>query len=285
MKNIYISRKVINKKWLIPATCLAAIAMVATLQVPSALAVEKEQANLSYNVYIGTSRMFKIGLQTTLTENSYSSFMKLKPKGLAKLFANTSMVMTASGRLKENSVQPEKFSFYRKKKKRKRTSNIVWTTSGKSSTDRTYQVSQAKQTNLTRAINNKVPDPLSAFLRMGITDAKAPCGKSQRIYDGGNVYDLKFTLLEKTFLKSKSKGAYKGPAFKCRLYHQPVAGYSDKDMAKARKNPAIFTVWFAPVKSMVLNKEILLPVAATGKVKGRPFSAFTRSATFAGKPL
>jgi len=285
MKNIHIGCKVITKKWLISATCLTTIAIAATLQVPSALAVEKEQANLSYNVYIGTSRMFKIGLQTTLTANSYSSFMKLKPKGLAKLFANTSMVMSASGRLGKNSVQPEKFSFYRKKKKRKRTSNIVWTASGESSTDRTYKVSPARQANLAKAINPTVPDPLSAFLRMGITDAKAPCGKSQRIYDGGKVYDLKFTLLKKTVLKSKSKGAYKGPAFKCRLFHQPVAGYSDKNLAKARKNPAVFTVWFAPVKSVVLNKEILLPVAATGKVKGRPFSAFIKSANFAGKPL
>ncbi|VAV93283.1 hypothetical protein MNBD_ALPHA08-1832 [hydrothermal vent metagenome] len=285
MKNYHIGRKATAKKWLIPAIFASVILTAATLQTPAAFAVEKEQANLSYNVFVGTSKMFKIGLQTTITATTYSSYMRLKPKGLAKLFANISMVMNVSGRVEKDAIQPEKFSFYRKKKKRKRTSNIVWARSGDSSTSRTYKVSAARQVNLTKAINNKVPDPLSAFLRMGITDAKSPCGKSQRIYDGGKVYDLKFTLLGKTVLGSRSKGAYRGPAFKCRLSHKPVAGYSNKDLAKARKNPAVFTVWFAPVKSTVLNRDILLPVVATGRLKGRAFSAYTKSATFAGKPI
>ncbi len=195
------------------------------------------------------------------------------------------MVMSASGRLEKDIIRPEKFSFYRKKKKRKRTSKIVWAASGKTSTSRTYQVSVAKQDNLAKAVKFNVPDPLSAFLRMGLTDASAPCGKTQRIYDGGKVYDLKFKLLGKTVFGPNSNGNYKGPAFKCRLSHQPIAGYSNKDLAKARKNPAVFTVWFAPVRSDVLNRKILLPIAATGKVKGRAFSAYTKSATFAGKPI
>ncbi len=285
MKIFNFGQKPGAKIWPVGAACIVAIISAATVSISTAHAVETEKANLSYNVFVGTSKMFKIGLETTLTADSYSSFMKLKPKGLAKMFANISMIMTATGRLEKSVIQPEKFSFYRKKKKRKRTAKIVWAASGKSSTSRTYKVSQQKQTDLTKAIRSNVPDPLSAFLRMGISDASAPCGKAQRIYDGGNVYDLKFKLIEKTVLGSKSKGAYKGPAFKCELRHQPVAGYSDKDMAKARKNPTVFTVWFAPVKSAVLNKKILLPVAATGKIKGRAFSAVTKSAFFAGKRL
>jgi len=285
MKNINIGKKADHKKWLVLATCFALTLTASALRPPEALAVEQEQANLSYNVYIGGSRMFKIALQTTLTANSYTSYLRLKPKGLAKFFANISMVMNASGRLEKTGVNPQKFSFYRKKKKRKRTSNIVWTTSGKTSTTRTYKISPNNEIKLSKAIGTNVPDPLSAFLRMGVTNAKSPCGKVQRIYDGGKVYDLKFTLLGKTEFGPKSNGAYRGSAFKCRLNHKPVAGYSKKALAKARKNPAVFTVWFAPVKSKVLKSEILLPVAASGTVKGRTFSAYTKAATFAGRPL
>lgn len=285
MKNYHFSKKANQQKWLVLATCFAFTLTASALRAPEAFALEKEQANLSYNVYIGGSKMFKIGLQTTLTATSYTSYMKLKPKGLAKFFANISMVMNASGRLEKTGVKPEKFSFYRKKKKRKRTSNVVWTTSGKSSTTRTYKVNQNSQTSLSKVIKLNVPDPLSAFLRMGVTGAKAPCGKPQRIYDGGKVYDLKFTLLGKTVFGPKSNGAYKGPAFKCRLNHKPVAGYTKKALAKAQQNPAVFTVWFAPVKSQILKSDILLPIAASGTVKGRAFSAYTKAATFAGKPL
>ncbi len=274
---------------LVLATCAATLFTATTMLTPAAIAANKEQANLSYSVYIGASKMFKIGFVTTLTAKSYQSYMKLKPKGLAKMFANITMEMSAEGSLQKNSLKPAKFSFYRKKKKRKRTSSISWVVNEAAasmpSTNRTYKVSPAKQAILTKAINPGVPDPLSAFLRMGITDAKAPCSKSQRIYDGSKVYDLKFKLLGKSIFGAKSSGAYKGPAFKCQLNHVPVAGYSDKDLAKFRKNPVVFTIWFAAVKSAILKKEILLPVAATGKVKGRAFSAIANRAIFAGKPL
>lgn len=278
-KTTHLTRK------LVVTACAATLLATSPMVAGSVFAGNREQANLSYNVYIGASKMFKIGLATTLTANSYRSDMHLKPKGLAKLFANISMVMSVQGKLKKNLVQPAKFSFYRKKKKRKRTSDVTWPTSGKPTTLRTYEVGQSRQAELKRAISSDMPDPLSAFLRMGIIDAKAPCNKAQRIYDGGKVYDLKFKLLKQTVFGPKSNGAYKGPAYKCQLEHQPIAGYSQKNLGKLKANPAVFTVWFAPVTSTLLNKQILLPIAASGKVKGRAFSAFANRATFAGKPL
>lgn len=272
-------------KRLILAISLAALPGATALFSSTAIADDKEQANLSYNVYIGASKMFKIGFKTTLTEQSYRSYMKLKPKGLAKLFANVTMVMNTEGTVQKNSIQPTKFSFYRKSKKRKRTSNVTWTQPDIPSTNRTYKVSSRKQADLAKTISSGMPDPLSAFLRLGITDAKAPCSKAQRVYDGGKVYDLKFKLLKKVAYRAKVKNSYKGPAFKCQLSHKPVAGYSKKDLAKSAQNPVNFTIWFAPVKSALLKKSILLPIAAIGKVKGRAFSAFSNKATFAGKAL
>lgn len=285
MKFQKFGEKATQNKWLASVACLSAVLVTSAFHTPTALAVEKEQANLSYNVFIGTSKMFRIGLQTTFTANSYTSYMRLKPKGLAKLFANISMVMSANGEIDKNHIKPAEFTFYRKKKRRKRTSEIVWENSGKASTNRSYRISPEKQADLSRAQNPDIPDPLTAFLRMGVSNASKPCGRSQRIYDGGKVYDLQFSLQGKTVFGPSSNGAYRGPAYKCQLRHQPVAGYSNKALAKARRNPAVFTVWFAPVMSSILQKTILLPIAATGKVKGRAFSAFTKAATFGGKPL
>jgi len=273
----------LNKALVLAAGTAALIAT--TTYTHAALIGPRERANLSYDVYIGSSKMFKIGLLTTLTSTSYSSRMKLKPKGLAKLFANIKMVMAVQGKLHKSGVEPTSFSFYRKKKKKKKTSKINWGNGALPSTDRSYKISSSKTTEISKAINPGIADPLSAFLRLGLFNTTTPCGKDQRVYDGGKVYDLKFKLLKKTRLKPDSKSSYSGPAFKCRLRHQPVAGYSRKDLAKARKNPAVFTVWFAPVHSAVLAKVILLPVAAAGKIKGRNFTAFANKSSFAGKPL
>jgi len=267
------------------AICVLTATGTTTFLSSMTVAGTTEQANLSYGVYIGASKMFNIGYQTTLTDKSYHSYMKLKPKGLAKLFANITMVMNTQGVVQKHKLQPTKFSLHWKKKKRKRTSNIIWSLPDKPTTSRTYKVSSSKQAALKQAVSPKMPDPLSAFLRMGITDTKTPCGKSQRIYDGVKVYDLKFSLLAKTIYDSKAKNTYKGPAFKCRLNHKPVAGYSKNHLAKLKKDPINFTVWFAPVKSIILKKSILLPIAATGKIKGYAFSAIANKPTFAGKSL
>ena len=280
--------KIINtglKKALTVAACTTALLATTTLFTHAAISQSQERADLTYNVYIGSSKMFKIGFQTTLTKKSYHARMKLKPKGLAKLFANVSMEMNVSGKVLKDRIKPEKFTFYRKKKKRKRTSKVKWLTAALPAISRSYSVSSSKQANILKAINPNVLDPLSAFLRLGITDAKAPCGKSQRVFDGGKVYDLKFKFLGKSHFNSGNRGTYRGPAFKCRISHKPVAGYSRKDLRKAKANQAVFIVWFAPVKSALLKKQILLPIAATGKVKGRAFSAFARKASFAGTKL
>ena len=248
-------------------------------------AADTEAVNLSYSVYVGSTKMFKIGYSLELNATSYKAAMHLKPKGIAKLFANISMVMNANGRLNKSNVSPAFFSNYQKKKKRKRTSKVSWQGTDQPTTERTWKINAAKTNALKTAVKASLPDPMSAFLRAGITSADKPCVGTQRIYDGSTVYDLSFKLLKQTLLGPKSPGSYKGPAYKCQLKHTPVAGFSKKRLAKALANPAIFNVWFAPVASKVVGKTILIPVAATGTVKGRSFSAYTRRSLFNGQPM
>lgn len=248
-------------------------------------AADTDTVNVAYSVYVGSTKMFKIGYSLELSPTSYKAAMRLKPKGIAKLFANIKMVMNASGRLNKSSVSPVFFSNYQKKKKRKRTSKVSWHGTSTPTTNRTWQISDQKQNELKTAVKANLPDPMSAFLRAGITSAAKPCVGTQRIYDGSTVYDLSFKLLKQTLLGPKSPGSYKGPAYKCELRHTPVAGFSKKRLAKALANPAVFNVWFAPVASKVVGKTILIPVAATGTVKGRSFSAYTGRSLFNGQPM
>ncbi len=248
-------------------------------------AANKDNVNVSYAVYVGSTKMFKIGYSLELGASSYKAVMQLKPKGIAKLFANISMVMRATGALSKSSISPSFYSNYQKKKKRKRTAKVSWNGSSQPTTNRTWQISDAKRNALKSSVKASMPDPMSAFLKVGIINAKNPCTGTQRIYDGSTVYDLSFKMLKQTLLGPKSLGSYKGPAYKCQLKHTPVAGFSPKRLAKALANPAVFNVWFAPVASSVAGKTILIPVAATGTVKGRAFSAYARRSLFNGQPM
>jgi len=248
-------------------------------------AANNDNVSLSYAVYIGSTRMFKIAYNLELSPTSYKVAMRLKSKGLAKFFVNISMLMRANGRFKKAKILPLYFSNYQKKKRRKRTAKINWNGKAQPTTSRTWKIGSAKRNSLNKSVKASIPDPLSAFLRIGITSAEKPCVGTQRIYDGSTVYDLSFKMLQQTQLSAQGSSSYKGPAYKCQIKHTPIAGFSKKRFAKALAKPAIFNVWFAPVTSKVAGKTILIPVAATGTVKGRSFSAYTRRSLYNGKPM
>lgn len=271
-------------KTIVAATTLSLIAITFGIT-KHTYAASTDRVNLSYAVYVGSTKMFKIGYSLELNPTSYKAVMQLKPKGIAKLFANISMLMQANGNLDKASISPVYFSNYQKKKQRKRTAEINWSKTGQPATTRTWKIGTAKRNSLSKTLKASIPDPISAFLQVGITSAQKPCVGTQRIYDGSTVYDLSFKLLKQTTFTPNSPGSYKGPAFKCQIKHTPVAGFSPKRFAKALAKPAIFNVWFAPVASKVAEKTILIPVAATGTVKGRAFSAYSRRALFNGQPM
>jgi hypothetical protein len=262
---------------------LALLALFAHNSTVRAEAVEK--ADISYNVYVGATKMFKITYKAQLTTSTYQARMKLKPKGLARLFANISMVMETGGKFAKNRLAPTSFSFFNKKKKRKRTSIVSWNASGLAKTTRDWKFSPERDASLMEAAKSGVLDPVAAILKAGVSSVDKPCSKNQRIYDGRNVYDLQFKFLKKVTFDAKSGGAYRGIAYKCQVKHKPIAGYSKKSLKKRKKNPIVFTLWFAPVVSQVVKKTILLPIAAAGKVKGRSFTAFTTKGFFANKPI
>ncbi len=60
---------------------------------------------------------------------------------------------------------------------------------------------------------------------------------------------------------------------------------SAKTEAKYRKDPPRFNVWFAPVQSNSLGRNMHVLVAVTGKLKGKEFVAYINKATINGKPF
>ena len=265
------------------ATLVFATAMTgAAMTVPVRAA---EVFDLSYDVSIGVTNVFKIDYNFALDRKAYKGAMVLKPRGLAKLFANISMNMRTYGKLASKALRPTSFTFKSKKKGKSKARMVAWKGRKMPETSRSYKLSPVKQASLAASLSDKVLDPLSAFLRTGIQTGAKPCSQSQRVYDGGKIYDLKFALVKKVSFGKNDGGVYQGPAYKCIMRHFPVAGYSAKKLRKAKKHPVVFSIWFAPVSSPALKRTILVPVAAAGKYKGRNFTALTSKAMLSGVNL
>jgi hypothetical protein len=84
---------------------------------------------------------------------------------------------------------------------------------------------------------------VSRVLRGGVTP---PCSGSDAIYDGRRRYNMHFSPVGPETLQPHNRTAYSGPAFKCMVKLEPVAGYSRKYMAEwSEKDEQPTYIWLA----------------------------------------
>ena len=108
---------------------------------------------------------------------------------------------------------------------------------------------------------------------------------TQRVFNGQDVSDLRFTFEEDAVITSDFQGVYRGPVYKCHMTYVPVAGRLATEFRKSKGDPPTFTVWLAAVRSPALGSPVLVPVFASGTFDGRKFIAYASRATIAGQPL
>jgi hypothetical protein len=100
-------------------------------------------------------------------------------------------------------------------------------------------------------------DPLSAATLVGLSgarDAAATCASVVHVFDGRQRYDMRLENLGIEELEKRSGDAYSGPALKCRVTIQRIAGFKYKSFVEPQRPPT--TVWLA----RFVQGKLLLPV-------------------------
>ena len=249
------------------------------------LAADSDNLSVRYNINIGAASVFTLGYDAAISADSYSIRTELVPQGIAGLFVSLKQTMKVSGTIMDGHARPTSFSLKVKKKRKTRKLKLTWGEGPVPEAERSKKLGSRKGEAIDKAMEPNLPDPLSVLMRLGLSSSKDLCRTSYRVYNGMEIYDLKFTRLADEEFKGNSKGIYRGPVYKCKFVYEPIAGLSAKKMRKARKNPAGFFVWFAPVKTTVLDRTLLLPIAVAGTLKGKTFTSYAGSATINGEAL
>ncbi|MGE3141707.1 MAG: DUF3108 domain-containing protein [Hyphomonadaceae bacterium] len=84
-------------------------------------------------------------------------------------------------------------------------------------------------------------DPVTALFALGMAvGAGRACASSVTVFDGRQLYRLSATNGQRGTYRG---GGYDGPALRCALRYEPLAGYSD--LAAARRNAPVSEAWFA----------------------------------------
>lgn len=118
---------------------------------------------------------------------------------------------------------------------------------------------------------------VSRVLRGGATP---PCTGSDAIYDGRRRYNMHFSAVGPETLKPHNRTAFSGPAFKCMVKLEPVAGYSRKYMAEwSEKDEQPTYIWLAQPPGF----DAWLPVQMEGSSRLATASTWISSAKLNGR--
>ena len=245
-----------------------------------------EKISLDYDFYGNGIRVLTLGFDVNLADGKYHARYKLKTKGLASIFSKGTTTAISQGRVRRNSLLVKEYTAKIKNSKGKRNIDITWGNGEQPQTKRSYDLGRRKSGSIKKVLKSDTPDPVTSMLQSIMFDAGKPCQGTQDVYDGKEVFQLKFEYLKRDIVPITANGWFSGPAYKCRLTYKPVAGLSKKKKRRLKKDPIQpFTVWMAPVKSPMLGKSLLMPVRATGRMKWANLEIFIRKGSIAGSPL
>lgn len=239
-----------------------------------------KSVELKFDILAHGTRAYDLGINYHLSPSDYRASARAATTGLVGLFVDETLTMAANGSLGKGAVRPASFKYSSREGKDEKTARIRWD-GGSIKVDRSFKMADAREHDLNEAVDKSLPDPLSGILAATMSPSGQPCSGRQRVFDGKEVFELSFSYLGRENVNDS--GAYRGPAYKCRVQYRSVAGLSKKRMAKNHANPPIFTILFAGVDGP--SGELLVPVGGTGEIKGRKVQIVARQATVDGKPI
>lgn len=263
---------------------LAAAAVLSAGLGGEALAAPTEPLSLSFELFAKGVRVYAIDFDADLGPSGYKADIKARTVGIASWFIDESYTLRASGRFAAEQARPAHYYDRKDEDGESKTAEVNWA-GGKVSAKRSYKLDSDRAAAVQKVLTPAIPDPVSAILTRAIDMADQPCKGAQRIYDGKQIYEFVFSFVKRDDFGEQDAGVYRGPSYQCKVEYKPVAGQSERKLKRLAKKRQIYRVWFAPVASKALGRDILLPIAATGEVKGHEVVIYTRAATIAGRPL
>lgn len=251
----------------------------------SARADSTGKIETSYDVNVRGVTVLKIKYSSEIAAAGYRSQASIETKGIVTVFSDYRMRMEALGAFAEGHSTPQKYASRSEKNDKEKTVDLNWTQGALAASDRPAAKNPEIKADIDKALTPDVTDPLTAIFRLGAPQGGAPCRDVHRIFDGKEVFELRFSFKREAVLDDSFPGAYHGKAYECRATYVPVAGRYATKFRKRNEEPPIYNVWLAPMGSDVAGQSRLIPVRATGLLDGMKFEAYASRVKVDGRPF
>lgn len=235
----------------------------------------------SYEVNVRGITVLDIKYISEISAAGYSSWASIETRGVAAIFSDYSMKMAASGALVDGQTSPTQYKSRNEKKDKTKVVELNWS-QGTLLASETAKNPET-QSEIDAALTAGVTDPLTAIFRIGASPAGNPCRAVHRIFDGKEVFELRFSFKGEAVLDESFPGAYHGKAYECRATYVPVAGRYATKFKKRNEEPPTYNVWLAPIGADVAGESRLVPVRATGRLDGMKFEAYASRVKIDGR--
>ena len=262
---------------------LGIVLSVLTAGLGSAWADSAGKIETSYEVNVRGITVLDIKYTSETSAAGYRSQASIETRGVAAIFSDYRMKMAASGALVDGRTSPAQYKSRSEKKDKTKALEVNWS-QGAVSASETIKNPETKA-EVDAAVSAGVTDPLTAIFRIGASPSGRPCQAVHRIFDGKEVFELRFSFKGEAMLDDSFPGAYHGKAFECRATYVPVAGRYATKFRKRNEEPPTYSVWLAPIGEGVAGESRLIPVRATGRLDGMKFEAYASRVKIDGRPF
>jgi hypothetical protein len=249
----------------------------------SARADSGGKVETSYEVNVGGLTVLDIKYSSEVMAAGYRSQASIETRGMANFFSDYRMKMAASGALAGSQSSPLQYRSRSEKKDKEKTFDLNWSQGVLLAADRQAEKNPQIQAEIDSALTPDVTDPLTAIFRIGTLPGGNPCRAAHRIFDGKEVFELRFSFKREAVLDASFPGAYHGKAYECRATYVPVAGRYAAKFRKRNEEPPTYNVWLAPIGADASGGLRLVPVRATGRLDELKFEAYVSRVKIDGR--
>jgi hypothetical protein len=218
--------------------------------------------HLEYDVYYKGLRALTAQFDLTLNPRDYLIQVRAETTGLVGVFVSWRTSSISSGLVTEAGVVPVFHAQRGVWRGKQRSVTLQFEDDAPVAVDVTPSAPQDERETVPQELTIDTFDMLSAVV--GIQHAVANgrgCGGEWPVFDGRRRYNLIVEPIGEAVLEPSNQSSYAGPALRCSVRHEAVAGASH-DRDSRQRNPASMEIWLAPVEAAAYP--VLVRIQARG---------------------
>lgn len=238
-------------------------------------------AQLSFGIYALGAKGVEFTVSAERNAGMLEMATALRTAGVLDWAMSFTMTGQAAARVEEGGLKPVRYDIQSDGSWSKRMTRMRWGADG-------LPVAEVSPPNI-EDDREEVPD----HLKIGTTDpttaifaralresAEPPCTGSDAVYDGRRRYNLHYAPVGPDIVQPHNRTAYSGPAYKCMIRSEPIAGYDRKFLATwSEKDQQPTYIWLVQPRGF----SVWLPVQLEGGFRLGSASGWISSARLNGR--